>query len=63
MRKRPGRGADGRADLPPPGMARRADREIVLHDGQIVAAGHHDQLVTADGIYARLFVAQSQWYR
>lgn len=33
---------------------KKADRIIVLEDGQIVAEGTHDALVEADGLYARL---------
>ncbi len=33
---------------------RNADRILVLHDGQIVEDGRHDQLLACDGLYARL---------
>jgi ATP-binding cassette, subfamily B, bacterial len=44
------------------GVARLADRIIVLADGRIAEDGHHDELVTAGGLYASLFGAQAQWY-
>ncbi len=37
--------------------AARADRVLVLDDGRLVEDGHHDQLVLADGAYARMFEA------
>ncbi len=37
---------------------RRADRIIVMEDGQVVAAGAHDDLVTEAGLYARLAALQ-----
>ncbi|MGI9053899.1 MAG: ABC transporter ATP-binding protein [Ilumatobacteraceae bacterium] len=37
--------------------AARADRVLVLSDGELVEDGHHDELVRADGAYARLYAA------
>ena len=45
------------------GMARLADRVLVLRDGGVVENGQHGALVAAGGEYARLFAAQAQWYR
>jgi ATP-binding cassette subfamily B protein len=45
------------------GIARLADRVLVLQDGRVVETGSHAELVAADGVYARLFAAQAQWYR
>ena len=36
----------------------RADRIVVLQQGQVVETGTHAQLLAADGIYARLYHAQ-----
>jgi ABC-type multidrug transport system fused ATPase/permease subunit len=33
----------------------RADRIAVLHDGEIVEVGSHDELIEAGGPYARLY--------
>lgn len=44
------------------GMARLADRVLVLVHGQLVEAGPHDLLVQAGGEYAALFGAQARWY-
>jgi ATP-binding cassette subfamily B protein len=42
---------------------RNADRIIVLSDGQIAEEGPHDDLLAANGIYARLFTMQAANYR
>jgi len=44
------------------GMARLADRIVVLHDGAIVEAGHHEELMAVGGRHAQMFQAQAQWY-
>lgn len=42
--------------------ARVADRVLVMEGGRIVEDGPHDALVAKDGVYARLWQAQAQWY-
>lgn len=42
---------------------RSADRIYVLHDGEIVEEGSHDQLVALGGRYAELFGLQAAAYR
>ena len=39
---------------------READQIIVLDEGKVAESGSHDQLMTIDGIYARLFRLQSE---
>ncbi|MER7416066.1 ABC transporter ATP-binding protein [Micromonospora peucetia] len=41
---------------------RHADRIFVLHDGALVEAGSHDELVAANGRYAELFALQAAGY-
>lgn len=42
---------------------RMADQIAVLHEGKLVELGSHDELVRANGRYARLFTLQAQGYR
>jgi ABC-type multidrug transport system fused ATPase/permease subunit len=44
------------------GMARLADRVLVLRDARLVEEGTHEALVRAGGEYATLFGAQARWY-
>ncbi len=45
------------------GTLRDAESIVVLHDGHIVEAGTHGELLARQGIYARLFRLQSHGYR
>ncbi len=45
------------------GMARFADRILVMDNGVIVEDGHHNDLMAANGPYARMFAAQAAWYQ
>jgi ATP-binding cassette subfamily C protein len=38
---------------------RQADRVLVFEDGRIVEEGHHEELITADGLYAALYGRQA----
>ena len=42
---------------------RRADRILVMVDGEIAEAGAHDELVERAGVYASLFETQARHYR
>ncbi|MCE5257787.1 MAG: ABC transporter ATP-binding protein/permease [Chloroflexi bacterium] len=42
--------------------ARLADHIYVLHDGTIHESGSHDELMAANGLYARMYLEQSSWY-
>lgn len=44
------------------GMARLADRVLVLEHGRLVEEGPHEALISAGGAYAALFGAQARWY-
>lgn len=44
------------------GLARIADRILVMERGRIVQDGSHAELIDADGPYARMFRSQAAWY-
>lgn len=44
------------------GLARIADRILVMEHGRIVQDGSHADLIAADGPYARMFRSQAAWY-
>ncbi len=44
------------------GAARLTDRVLVFHDGRIVEDGSHDSLLSKNGLYTKMYNAQSQWY-
>jgi len=39
---------------------RNADRIVVVHEGRIVEAGRHDELLARDGVYRRLYALQME---
>ncbi len=42
--------------------ARLSDRIVVLSGGKIVEDGAHDELIALNGIYSKMWAAQSGWY-
>ena len=44
------------------GSAKIADRIIVMDNGEIVETGSHQELLGADGLYAKMYGAQESWY-
>lgn len=44
------------------GVARMADRILVMDEGRVVEEGTHAALVAAHGLYARMWQAQAAWY-
>ncbi len=45
------------------GIARIADRVIVIKGGRVVEEGTHDELMSSNTLYKTMFDAQAQWYR
>lgn len=45
------------------GVARLADRIIVLKNGRVEEQGTHDELIQRKGQYAKMFQLQAQWYQ
>jgi len=43
-------------------VASLADRVVVFKDGEIIEDGNHDELLTKNGEYTRLYSTQAQWY-
>lgn len=45
------------------GFARLADRVILMDKGRIAETGTHDKLMSKNGLYAKFFNEQAQWYQ
>lgn len=45
------------------GSTKQADKIFVLKEGGIIEEGSHTELMERQGMYARLYESQSQWYR
>ena len=45
------------------GSVKLADRILVMKNGQLTEQGTHNDLINADGEYARLYKTQEQWYK
>ena len=45
------------------GITQLVDRVLVLHEGRLLEAGTHAQLMEKDGYYAKMYRAQAQWYQ
>lgn len=44
------------------GSTKLADEILVIDRGRVVERGSHSELMKADGLYARMFEAQREWY-
>lgn len=44
------------------GSTKIADRVIVMEKGKIADIGTHEELLSREGVYAKMFNAQAQWY-
>lgn len=45
------------------GFARLADRVFMLENGKLVENGTHEELIQHNGVYAKFFREQAQWYK
>ncbi len=45
------------------GITRLVDRILVFDGGRIVEDGSHEELLKKQGLYARMYQAQAQWYQ
>lgn len=45
------------------GSAKFADKILTLEQGEIIEQGSHDDLVNREGVYAKMFRTQKQWYK
>lgn len=45
------------------GITQLVDRILVFDEGGIVEDGSHEELLKKQGLYARMFQAQAQWYQ
>lgn len=44
------------------GSTKIADRIVVLKEGRIAEIGTHDQLISKNGVYAKMYAGQAKWY-
>lgn len=44
------------------GFAKRASRIIVFDAGNVAQQGTHDELMQNDGIYAKMYKIEENWY-
>lgn len=44
------------------GITRIVDRVLVFDDGRVVEDGTHEELMDRNGLYAKMYRAQAQWY-
>jgi ABC-type multidrug transport system fused ATPase/permease subunit len=45
------------------GSTKLADTILVVGGGKIIEQGSHNELMASDGIYARMYLSQSEWYK
>ena len=44
------------------GSIKNADRIVVVEEGIIKDIGIHEELLSREGLYRKMFTSQSQWY-